>query len=319
MAALVALGAAHGASAETITVEGVYSARADLPPDLELIVIDQLQGDLGQDLELALTDRLGNVIIRGEPYFNIITPSALRDAKVQVEGEDGTITSHPLAADAELRGSVRSEVIEREVEPKKKRECVRRDNDDKCVERREVRIECRELSVRVDPRLLLTGAFGEQLYSHSEPRVAIERFCADSDYVPSILDMENSLIDAMADDIRRDLAPIERREGIRVMESRKNLRKEDRKPFRNAVKLTDDNEELACDGFESFEATNPTHVSVLFNIGLCRESAGRLEDALEYYDRALMADPGRDYPTDGIRSVRSRMRAEEQLALRDAL
>lgn len=318
-AVAAALGGTHMAQAETITVEGVYAARVDLPPDVELVLIDRFGGDLGQDFELALTDVLGNVYIRGEPYFELITPNALRSAEVEIEGNDGTITTRPLQADAEFRGSLRSEVIEREVDPKRERECVKRDEDDKCIERREVRIECRELTVRVDPRLILIGARGEQLYSQNQSRTAAERFCADSDYVPSSLEKANELIEGLVADIRRDLAPVERRQGIRVMERRKDLRKEDRRPFRNAVKATDDSVTAACEGFAAFEATNPTHVSVLFNIGLCKESAGELEGALDYYGRALEVDPGRDYPTDGFRRVRSRVRAEEQLAERAAL
>jgi tetratricopeptide (TPR) repeat protein len=318
-AALTAICAAQAVQAETITIEGVYAARADLPADVELILIDQFRGDLGQDMELALTDVLSNVFIRGEPYFDLISPRALGSFMVEVEGNDGTTTTRPIIPDAEFRGTVRSEVIEREVRPKRERECVRRDEDDKCIERREIRIECRELTVRIDPRLLLTSSRGEQLYSQTEPRVASERFCADSDYVPSSLDMVNDLINSLVEDIRRDVAPVERRQNIRVMERRKELRKEDRRPFRDAVKATKDNVNLACEGFEALEASNPAHASVLFNIGLCRESAGQLDEALGYYGRALEVDPGRDYPTDGFRRVRSRIRAEEQLAERAAL
>lgn len=317
--AVASLCAVQAAQAETITVDGVYAARAPLPADVELVLIDRFRGDLGQDMELALTDVLGNVTIRGRPYFDLITPNALRGASVEVEGNDGTVSAVALVPDAELRGTLRSEVIEREVEPKIERECAKRDEDDKCVERREVRIECRELTVRVDPRILLTGANGEQLYSQNGPRVAAQRFCADEDGVPSSLEMENELINALADEIRRDLAPAESRRDIRVMERRKALRKDDRRPFRDAVKATKSDVNAACDAFEALEATNPDHVSILFNIGLCNESAGELEAALEYYRRALTIDPGRDYPQDAMRRVRSRISAEEHLAERAAL
>ena len=91
------------AHAETIPVEGVYAARANIPADVELIVIDRFGGDLGQDVELALTERLSGIIIRGEPFFELIRPRDLRNAVVEIEGEDGTIQTRPLAADAELR------------------------------------------------------------------------------------------------------------------------------------------------------------------------------------------------------------------------
>lgn len=314
--ALAAFGLAHTAQAETIAVEGVYAARASLPADVELVLIERFRGDLGQDMELALTQRLGNVVIRGEPYFDLITPAALRGASVRIENADGNTSTRPLTPDAQFRGTVRSEVIEREVDPKRIKECVARDEDKKCVKREDVYYDCWELSVRVDARLLLTGAGGQQLYSHNTPRVADERFCADSDYVPSSLDMESGLIEGLADDIRRDLAPVERRQDIRVMESRKGLRKEDRGPFRDAVRATKDSASNACEGFEALEASNPSHVSVLFNIGLCHESAGDLDGALDCYTRALSVDPGRDYPTQGLRRVRSRMEAEALLAER---
>lgn len=319
VAVVAMLGTAHAAQAETITVEGVYASRFDLPPDVELVLIDRFQGDLGQDLEIALTDVLGNVYIGGEPYFDLITPNALSNAVVEVESEDGSIATRPLVADAELRGTVRSEVVERRVEPKIERKCVARDEDDKCVERRERKIECRKLSVRVDPRILLTGASGEQLYSETTSRFAEKKFCADQSSVPSSLEMENDLINDLADDVRRDLAPVQSRRDIRVMERRKDLRKEDRRPFRNAVKATDESVAVACESFQALEATNPQHASVLFNIGLCNESAGELEAAIDYYARALEVDPGRDYPTDGLRRVRSRIRAEEHLAMRASL
>jgi len=319
LGAVATLCVVQAVQAETISVEGVYASRAQMPADVELILIDQFRGDLGQEMELALTDALGNAYIRGEPYFDLITPNALQNAVVEIEGNEGTVVTRPLVPDAEFRGTVRSEIVEREVEPKIERECAKRDEDDKCVERREVRIECRELSVRVDLRLLLTGATGEQLYSQNEPRVAAERFCADEDSVPSGLEMENDLINALADAIRADLAPTQSRRDIRVMERRKDLRKEDRRPFRAAVRATKDNVNAACDAFEALEVTNPDHISVLFNIGLCHESAGDLEKARDYYSRALVIDPDRDYPKDRMRRVLSRIRAEEHLAERASL
>lgn len=315
LAALVPVSAA----AETIPVRGVYAANADIPADVELIVVERFRGDLGQDVELALTEALANTSIRGAPWFDILSPTALRSATVEVEGTDGTTIRAPLAPDAQLRGTVRSEAIEREVEPKVERECVARDDDDKCVERREIRIECAELTVRVDPRILLSSTDGGQLYSHNRSRSESVRFCADEGAVPSILDIENGMVEDIVAEVRRDLAPVESLRNIRVMERRRDLRREDRRPFRNAVRATKESIEAACSGFEALEEANPAHISVLFNIGLCFESGGELEAAADYYTRALAIDPGRDYPKEGMDRVRSRQRAEAQIAEREAL
>ncbi|WP_299192082.1 tetratricopeptide repeat protein [uncultured Erythrobacter sp.] len=319
LAGCAAIVAMQPLGAETIPVSGVYAPDVALPADIELIVIERFRGDVGSDVELALTEALGNVIIRGEPWFELARPRDLRDAVVEVEGNDGTIHTVPLVADAELRGTVRSEVIERRVDDKVERECVARDEDGDCIERREVRIECREISVRIDPRILLIAQNGEQLYSQNRSRTEAERFCLDSYSVPSSLDMGNALIARLVADIRGDLAPVQSRRNIRVMESRSDLNRADRRPFRDAVRATNESIEAACSGFEALEATNPAHVSVLFNIGLCYESGGELERAADYYSRALEVDPDKDYPRDGMRRIRSREQAEIMLAEREAL
>ncbi len=304
------------AQAESIAIEGVYAARADIPADVEVILIDRFRGDLGQDTELALTDILGGVFIRGEPYFDLITPGALRKAVVEVEGQDGTVISRPLEADAQLRGTVRSEVTERDVEPRIKRECAVRDEDGDCTERREIRIQCSELRVDVEPRLMLTASDGRQLYSNSAPRSETVRYCADDSSVPSSLAMANGMIDELVADIRSDLAPRESTRSIRVMERRRDLRRENRDAFRAAVGLVEDDVAAACAAFLALEEGNPDHVSVLFNNGLCLEWNGDLNGAEFYYRRALELDPGRDYPSDGMRRIGSRRKAEALLAQR---
>lgn len=315
-----ALVAVSAASAESIQVRGVYAAQADLPADVELILMERFRGDLGQDVELALTDVLGGVFIRGEPYFDLIRPGASRGSRggqVKVKGQAATTHNRSQRADADMRGTVRSEIIDRDVEPRIKRECVRRDGDGDCTERRDVRIECRELTVQVDPRILLIAADGQQIYSNSTPRTQSDRYCADDDNVPSGLAMVNGMIDELVDEIRRDLAPTESERNIRVMESRSNLRREDRDAFRAAVRATQTDVNGACDGFEALEVSNPDQVSVLFNIGLCFESSANLNLAADYYQRALVADPGRNYPTQGINRISDRQRAEAHLAQRE--
>ncbi len=310
---------AQAAVAETIPVRGVYAARTTVPPNIQLILVDRMGGDLGQDLELELTDVLGRVVIREERYFDLITPRALRDAAVEVEQSDGTILYDRIVPDAELRGTVRSEIIERQLDPKIERECVKRDDEDNCIERRETRIECAEIEVHVDPRIVLTSADGRQIYSYDITAIDEERFCADQSSIPSALQMADGLVNRIAMEIRRDLAPMESARDIRVMESRRDLRREDRRPFREAVRATDNDVAAACAGFRALEATNPDHVSVLFNIGLCHESESELDLAADYYSRALVIDPGRDYPVAGKLRIESRQRAEAELAEREEI
>ena len=124
------------------------------------------------------------------------------------------------------------------------------------------------------------------------------------------------LVDRYADSVRSDLAPVQRSNDVRVMESRDGLAGEDSRAFRQAVRQVEDDAGAACDAWAALEARHPQHLSVLFNIGLCLESSGRLDDAYAYYGRALAVDDDAGYPSDGARRIERRKRAEAQLASR---
>lgn len=317
IAVLAANLAVSGASAESLRVSGIYPPDSNFPATVELIVIEPLEGDLGQDLEFALFDTLGGVTIRREPWFEVLRPEGLDNAVVEIEAEDGTTYLEPVVADATIRGTVRSELIERTIEPRIRKECTKRDEADKCIEEREIRIECRELTVRVDPRLLMVGADGQQVYSYTVPRTQVQRYCADDSSIPSSLEMANAMIDAMARDIRINIAPAVSSDSVRVMESRSGLQREDRSAFRDAVRLIDSDSDAACRAFAALEEGNPLHLSLLFNLGLCWEASNQLDRAEDYYRRALKVDAEHSYPRRGLNRVQRRQRGEAFVARRE--
>lgn len=308
------------AAAETMPVSGIYPANVDLPGDVEVIAVEPFGGDAGADVEIALTQMLGEVRIEGRPWFRIAPPPGY--------GQSGTVTildhegqpvsvGDPNAPDAILRGSVRSEVLERRIEPRVVEECVERDAEDKCIRREKRRIPCWEMSLRFDPRIMLMSINGRQLYANNTPQIETARYCRDDNAVPSTLDMANRMIDRIALEVRGDLAPVARSNGYRVMERRKGLKGEAREAFKQAVKLTEVDQGAACNTFMELMNTNPDHVSVIFNVGLCSESFGYLDEAEQYYRTALGINPKTDYAADGLRRLHDRERAAMQIEARD--
>ena len=306
------------ASAESIYVEGVYPAAVDLPDGLAVIVTEPFGGDLGPDTLLGIVDALGAVEIEQTPYFQLRPASALGNVIVEEarEGADPLHTRDTPRIDAVLRGSVRSEVIRSPARPKIRKECVERDDEGECIERVEVEIPCRNMEVSLSPRIQLVSASGDRLYSRDQPVSQIIRFCRDEGERPSPLREKDEMIDALIEQVRLDLAPRTLSEGVRVMESRKDIAREDRRAFKDAVKLTDNDPYAACLGYMQLEETNTQSVSVLFNIGLCHEADGSLDLARDYYSRALQIDPGRDYPSWGMDRINARKRAIAQLEAR---
>ncbi len=307
-------------SAESLTVEGVYGSRVALPGDVEVIATESFGGEIGPDVVLDLSERLGRVYIEGQPFFRVV-PAITRSPNVvivnQTDDNSPITLSDPNAPDAVLRGSVRTNFRDRRVGDKETSRCIVRNDNGKCTEREKVKYRCDELEVRLDPRILLVDPSGRQLYSRTTPVSQAVRYCEDErvELRPDV--MEESLQDQLVGEVIADLAPSERRESIRIMESRKDLRRADRDAFRAAVKMTDNNPTAACEAFRALEADNPSQVSVIFNIGLCAESEGDLDLATEYYVLALQIDPGRDYPTYAMDRIDCRRRGEAQLAARE--
>ena len=61
------------------------------------------------------------------------------------------------------------------------------------------------------------------------------------------------------------------------------------------------------------EPGNPDHPSVLFNLGLCEESQGRLREEHDYYQRVIAGDDDDDYAKLGASRVEGRWRANAQI------
>ena len=317
--AMAALGGSAAVQAETLTVEGTYAATVDLPGDIEVIAVDRFAGRLGPDAQVAIMQTLGSVAVDGGRFFRVVQgDSAFAGGSVFLGNQPGVVTQGSSDVDAVLSGTLRGDVFEQRSGWRTRRQCVARDREGDCIRREEIRIPCFQLSVELQPRLALTSVDGRLLYANNQPLIEVVRYCRDDFFIPSELEMAGLLIDQLAQAVRLDLAPQSRVEGIRVMEMRKGLEGADRKAFKDAIRLTKNDAYGACLAFEDLEARNPAHVSVLFNIGLCREAEGDLVTAQSYYAKALRADPGRDYPSLGLGRIASRERAAFQLAARES-
>lgn len=317
LAAAFAIVGAQTVCAETLDVKGIYAANIDLPGEIETIVIDTLQGEIGLDAEIAIQITLGSAALDGLLYYRVLRADAPMTGGTVTIGNQESVRS-AIAPDAILSGVVRADIIERQLDPRVRSECIERDDKDECIRTEEFPIPCREMTVQLIPRLLMTDASGEQFYLNNETLSQRARFCRNDTVIPSALDFRDELIDELAQNIRLDLAPIQRVESVRIMESRKGLASQDRDAFREAVRLTKSDQLASCDGFARLEARNPTQVSVLSNIALCHEMVGELDEAKSFYSRALAVSPGRDSPTEGLRRIASRERAAMQIAARYA-
>lgn len=296
MVGLGLMAGAASASAETLRVVGVYPAENDRAAELQSIGIRQFGGMDGPALSIKVADALRDAVIEGEPYFRVAPARVMRDA------------------DAVLSGAVTTDVDVRRSTAKEVNKCVKRDDKNKCIERRKERIPCEQMTVSVRPTLRLESFDGGLIHTDDQSVVRQVRYCADQNE-PSAEPMVDEALNEIAGRLRYSLAPQQRVDDIRVLESRSGMAKGPGRSFRDAIRMTKRDEGVACEAFASLEPTIGEHVSLLFNIGLCAEAQGDFDSASDYYRRAIQADPSKSHPGEGLERIRQRMQAEQQLEI----
>lgn len=314
IAAALACGAAQ---AETLPVAGIYAAETDAPSRARSIALDSFDGRWGERVAFAIDDALRGAVIEGRPYFAVTYAGPDSGGGSFRYDRDADPNADRGGADAVMRGIADVEVRNVEDGTKDVEDCARRDDRDKCIEKKTVTYPCRLRTVELRPEVRLVAREGELLYAKGDTLIASQRFCEDEDRPPAIESVVNDLAYGFAAGVRVDLAPAYRADGIRILESRDGIAKPDHNAFRAAVRLTKTDLDGACRAFAALEPGNPRDISILFNLGLCHESMGELEAALQQYQIVLGIKPGKIEAEDGLRRLASRSRALQQLSIHD--
>lgn len=282
---------------ETLPVTGVYPAGNDSAAALGTIAVEPFGGDDGQQLALAVADRLRSVTIGGAPHLRVVPGGILADA------------------DGVLQGSAGAEARRRESGTREDEVCVERDEDRDCIRREKRQVPCWDQVVRLDATVRLVDREGALIHAFDRQSEQAQRFCEGDDR-PSREGLVRQLVARYADELRGELAPVERFEQIRVMETRRGLSQDDGRSFREAVRLTKDDPSAACGAWSALEAANPDHVAILFNLGLCAESRGELHEASAYYRSVIAGGEDAAYARQGMTRIEQRLRANAQLESR---
>jgi len=307
--------ASTGLRAETLPVEGLYAAGTDAPSRARSIAIAGFAGRGGERVAFAIDTALRGAVVEGRPYFQL-TLSDSRFGDSYTYDRDADPSARRGGVDAVMRGIAEVEVRDTDSGQKEVEECAVRDNRGKCTEKKKVFYPCRARNVTLRPEVRLVASDGDLLYAKRDTLTLSRRFCQDEQVTPSVDDMIAEMAGRFAATVRGDVAPTYRSEGIRLLESRSGIAKADHPAFREALRLTKSDVAAACDAFAALEANNPRDITVLFNIGLCFESADNLERAAEIYETVLALSPRKLEPAEGLGRIASRIRAEAQLALR---
>ncbi len=296
----VAIGlAAVPASAEILTVDGLYPARTRAAAEIGSLVVERFGGRDGRELSFALEGMLAELSVYGQPYFRVVAERS----------------SAP--ADAVLSG-IANAVIENQAVEENRKECVERDGNGKCLREEDTKIKCQRRTITLNPSLRMAriddGAVVYQRQVFQRDQIVV---CPDRTANRNIPDTVAFLMGNVVTEVRLDIAPVYRNDAIRVLEVRKGLDKGQSVRFRDALKATARNPQAACDIWQSLDGEVPGQSSVVFNLALCAEQRCALDDALVRYRQAQTLLPRERSINAAFDRINARRVAEADYAARD--
>ncbi|MFM7376990.1 MAG: hypothetical protein ACKO1O_02485, partial [Erythrobacter sp.] len=215
---------AGAGQAETLPVEGIYAADTDAPSRARSIALAGFAGRGGERLAFAIDFALRGAIIEGRPWFELTFAEPPRGISYTYD-RDADPAAYRGGADAVMRGIAEVEWRDRDDGTKEVEECAARDDRGKCSEKKKVFILCRAREVTLRPEVRLVSREGELLYGKGDQLVTSRRFCEDDENRPPVDSMIEELARQFADAVRYDLAPVQRYDTIRVLESRRGMPK----------------------------------------------------------------------------------------------
>ncbi|GAA0471749.1 hypothetical protein GCM10009096_10980 [Parasphingorhabdus litoris] len=291
---------AAAAQAETLRVDGLYPARAPDVASIKSIAIDRFGGRDGTALAFAIEDRLSDLEIDAAPYFKIM---AGRSA---------------IEPEATLSGTATAGIEEYETRGYRER-CIKRDDKGKCEKRKNIEVPCLKRVIDFQAQIRLSRfSDGQTVYAERKSDGAEQTVCGRKESYSNSEEIIRGMISRAANSVRRDLAPIERRQNIRVFESRKGMDKATASLFKAAVKMTKTDEQEACRMWDEASANSALHRSIAYNRALCAEKEGALEKALALYGEAELLAGSKTEIRQGIRRVEDRQRARDDWDIRFA-
>lgn len=240
-----------------------------------------------------LRSRLNGAKLLGEKMFFVPVPG-------QTDGADLVMT-----------GGFDLDVHYFDVEPEVERKCVARDADDECTSWKEEVTECEGLSIYIEGYVsIYRPTTGASLFTFGDSDEKRKVACGYAG--PTLGSDPEFMLDRMLERVYAELFPATIRDTVRIRESRRGLRREDRDAFKQAIRLTDDEPERACAMFAELLKTNPEQLSAIFNVGLCAEARGDLDTAYGMYVRALDHEPGMRYALRGVERIELTTKVEQQ-------
>ena len=297
--AVAILASSGAAMAETLTVSGWYAAEERSASMLRSLSVDRFDGDEGPSLVYEIERKLREARDRDRaPYFEV------KSRYAQVEGV--------------VHGDVRVR-LDNENFTRKAKRCPDDIYSTKCKDdvKIEVDLYCVRRIVTTAANIRITRLSDDAVaYSRNLPGRHESESCEGDRKASDLDNVIATLLRRSAEEFVDQITPSARTDAIRVRESRSGMSKADGKQMKALISATKKSAPAACAGWREMEARGVAHPTLRFNLGLCAESAGELETALNYYRPLAAESRNADDAVAAVERIERRYAGEDDAAAR---
>lgn len=310
----------------SVTSERIVPPRFRAASHFRTVALLPFHGDTGGNFSAEVEDNLKGVAIGQNPYFTMadkhkvaVTAMAYPESRLVDPDVDAVrAIGARLDVQAVITGKLVSTVNERTTR-EHRTICRKTAEDGGCTLWGETDISCiqREARVIFSPRMVAV-ATGKTVYSGELRGESGTLVCADNS--TRHLDRE-TLIDRAEEQairtFRRDIAPYFVADELPVMDSSSGIPSgEGRDLFVQGVLLAEQGEgKRACQLWKKAEPFAPEAPGLVFNLGVCAESDGNLEQALSRYQKvAALREPPDGMVADAQKRIRNELDWRSRLA-----
>jgi len=280
------------------------------------VAVLPFSGNGGVEFSAELESLLAGVEINGKPFFTLVDRSTIDKVMAEMRLSNSAMVDQNTAvklgkligAQGIYTGTITSNNTRDSHYKAQRQECVQREikrdkegnrYEGNCIRYRTYHVSCtkRQANFAVTPKLvdIMTGKI---IYTANRTGSAESSGCEDGTPPKTEQELIDQSKNTAKESIRRDVAPYFTTVMVKLKDSTDGIESSSVKDkLKLGVKFADNKRiDAACDQWNEIKPLVPNSPSVVYNLGICAESAGEYENAKKLYVQAdkLTGKPDED-------------------------
>lgn len=281
------------ACAPKIKTEVIMPAGSGKATEYKNIAILPFEGNIGAGVTAKIENMMKNAVVKGNYFFKVYDRTAVnkilaeQSFQMTLGDPEKAVKFGRLAGVKGLYTGFASEDTKIWYYSKSIRVCTAKNDKGECTAYGETKEDCKKVSVTVSmtPKLIDVST-SEIVFSSNYVSTKSDDACANRIWSMS---EPSELIEIAADsviyDFRKDIAPYQKVITIKLKKADDSLDKEEKNIFKGALEFADSGRlDRACEIWKTFN--NKDSLALAYNLGVCAEAFGNLENALALYQNA---------------------------------